>query len=144
LQDLGINGYSNESSIDLGHETLCLSQEETPTNWFCKTNHKPYDIVVIAILALWERAGLLTRTRSDGDVDDFAENAENALRHSRDESLCYYETDDDAIKLGYKFPEAEKFIDAFHRIAKKLDLERPIAPPPAPKGFDAMPEKVWF
>lgn len=53
---------------DLDHETFCIAQE--PFSEFCKTARKPYDIVVVAILA-YAAAKYGFEVGSDGDVLDW-------------------------------------------------------------------------
>lgn len=59
------NGLGNE-----GHETFYL---DIGSRGFCKTNEKPYDKYVVAILAIIEYYHPSFVWRSDGNADDLAE-----------------------------------------------------------------------
>lgn len=50
----------------LAHEDFLIDLKH-PRDDFCKTNRKPYDAVVQALLILAEKAGYVTDVRSDGD-----------------------------------------------------------------------------
>lgn len=56
------NGRGNES-----HETFII--QPSKKFYFCKTNHKPYDIIIKAILILLEQYGY-AKVRWDGDEQD--------------------------------------------------------------------------
>jgi hypothetical protein len=57
----------NGNGPDLDHETFCI--DPNPGSDFCKTERKPYDVVVVACLTfLATDYGF--RVRSDGDHDE--------------------------------------------------------------------------
>lgn len=60
----------NGSGDELSHET-CLIEKESPIDEFnfCKTNRKPYDLMVVAVL-LSANKNLGHSFHSDGDLDD--------------------------------------------------------------------------
>jgi hypothetical protein len=64
LEDgINFNGVGEDS-----HENFCYDGLDDDWN-FCKTNQKPYDTVVVAVLAHLKDTGVLTWS-SDGDSDD--------------------------------------------------------------------------
>ena len=59
---------------DLGHEAFILenNQDLIDAFGFCKTNEKPYDIVVVACLIAFKRVfGPTVKISSDGEFDDW-------------------------------------------------------------------------
>ena len=54
---------------DSGHEAFVLFPRGLSRS-FCKTNRKPYDIVVKAILMLAEQCGYISNWRFDGEEDE--------------------------------------------------------------------------
>lgn len=63
---IAFNGFSEN-----GHETFWLAKEPEGFQ-FCKTAHKPYDVLVTAMLMVAERhAPGAIRISSDGDADDW-------------------------------------------------------------------------
>jgi hypothetical protein len=63
----------NGKSPELYHETFLMSRnprDDVPD--FCKTNRKPYDVVVVAVLMEAERLGFL-KMSSDGGEDDLVD-----------------------------------------------------------------------
>jgi hypothetical protein len=56
---------------DDGHETFVF--EPGSDFDFCKTNAKPYDVVVTAILSLVAHFGLASEVSSDGGAEDWEE-----------------------------------------------------------------------
>jgi len=69
-----LNGFGD----DLGHETFIL-QRKSDDNEFCKTDRKPYDVVVAAILIIAHTMGLAVS--SDGWLEE--EEWADALRLAR-------------------------------------------------------------
>ncbi len=107
---VSINGYcSKDGKYDLGHEPLFLQAGKAGSS-FCKTNQKPYDLTVVAVLAAWEIAGLVSNTRSDGDVDNFDANWRKALEYSINECWC---DEEERKELGYKDVSVKEVQDAF-------------------------------
>ncbi len=71
-----LNGDAAES---LDHETFYIDLENPSWN-FCKTNRKPYDIVVNLILQVAEYDGYVYNVSSDGDnAEDLAEELYNKV-----------------------------------------------------------------
>lgn len=80
----GISGYSAHTKLgqygginfngkgELGHETFTLREHYNQNEWdFCKTAQKPYDIVVVACLAILSyRMGHLIDVESEGYGSD--------------------------------------------------------------------------
>ena len=68
VADLCFNGIDDD-----GHET-CLVENEGAEFTFCKTNRKPYDRVVTAVLAIMaQELGDAFTVTSDGDRSDWAD-----------------------------------------------------------------------
>jgi hypothetical protein len=71
--------FNGDSSADLDHETFAIRWHEksrtNPCDWFCKTAHKPYDLLVcFALLTLVEKLGRSVFSfSSDGDSEDWKE-----------------------------------------------------------------------
>lgn len=62
---------------DYGHETFCIDMGE---RWdFCKTNHKPYDVVVVAVLMVMAKYHEGFTWSSDGSAEH-DESAKNLLK----------------------------------------------------------------
>lgn len=63
--------YFNGQTPDLGHETFCIENNEEPTSFgFCKTDRKPYDLLVCACLIAANKH-LKFKITSDGNVNDW-------------------------------------------------------------------------
>lgn len=81
----GLSGYTAHTTIgayggvmvngkgDEGHEDFCLTEHYNQNeSGFCKTAQKPYDIVVVACLAvLKHRLGDCVSVSSDGDAKEW-------------------------------------------------------------------------
>jgi len=71
--------FNGDASADLDHETFSILWHEksrtNPCDWFCKTAHKPYDLLVcFALLTLVEKLGRSVFSfSSDGDSEDWKE-----------------------------------------------------------------------
>jgi hypothetical protein len=71
--------FNGDASADLDHETFSIRWHEksrtNPCDWFCKTAHKPYDLLVcFALLTLVEKFGRSVFSfSSDGDSEDWKE-----------------------------------------------------------------------
>jgi hypothetical protein len=71
--------FNGDASADLDHETFAIrwheSSKTNPCDWFCKTAHKPYDLLVcFALLTLVEKFGRSVFSfSSDGDSEDWKE-----------------------------------------------------------------------
>lgn len=62
---LAFNGYGEEDS----YESFCLEPNGTST--FCKTAHRPYDTICVAMLVWAWKQNLLTDLNSDGNIFDW-------------------------------------------------------------------------
>lgn len=115
---VSINGYgSKDGSVDLGHENFGVDVVDSWT--FCKTNRKPYDLMVVGTMALFEMAGIITKTTSDGAVNGFARNYKAAIRYSVEKCLDGHSAFDDR----YTLPTVEDAIEAFERVRAKLEKD---------------------
>ena len=70
--------FNGDASADLDHETFAIRWHEgsktSPCDWFCKTAHKPYDLLVcFTLLTLAEKLGNnhVFLFSSDGDSEDW-------------------------------------------------------------------------
>ena len=62
------NGFGDDA-----HETFVVTPDAVGFN-FCKTNEKPYDVVVVAVLiAMYRAYGDAVEISSDGNYSDWAE-----------------------------------------------------------------------
>lgn len=78
---VGIAGWDGEGSPEFTEGTVCLNGRGSQSyetfridrdgGSSCKTNHRPYDVAVVAILTAGERLGVLTWD-SDGEASEHA------------------------------------------------------------------------
>ena len=71
-ENIWFNGVGDD-----GHETFVLTRKGTDFD-FCKTAQKPYDLIVVAILAVAAAHGV--SVRADGDAPDWKDGLEYASR----------------------------------------------------------------
>ena len=69
---IAFNGIGDDS-----HESFVVTPEQTDFE-FCKTNYKPYDVVVVAVLVLYKYFFPEIRFSSDGDLGELQEGVELA------------------------------------------------------------------
>jgi len=65
--EIWLNGSAKE---DCDYETFAI-EFNSGENGFCKTEHRPYDEVVVAILIAGKKLGIITSWGSDGEYEDF-------------------------------------------------------------------------
>lgn len=64
---VAFNGVGDDS-----HESFVVTPDQTDFE-FCKTNYKPYDVVVVAVLVLFKHFFPEIKFSSDGDLSELAE-----------------------------------------------------------------------